>query len=283
MTFSLRSTSLRHAARRTAIVLATAGLAASAGAAAPQVVFTYNTGVDAAQLVLADGQADPHFVLVDLSSSVTSPVYARTVGYPISPLGGWAPADAVSAWIAPAGVSDTPEPPPIDSLLRLAAPTATATSVGTDYLYRTTFDLTGYDLSQPVLLSGHWAADNTGLSIRLNPGSNPGTLGDLAAAGFGSYTAVVSTGFTAASFASQWFQTTNNAGFVPGINTLEFLVHNQSGPSGLRVDYMLEAAPVPEPAAWALLAAGGLVVLGLQRRRAPVQPAADGLNTAASA
>lgn len=263
MTCSLQSPALRHAARRTATTIVIASAAATASAAAPQVVFTHNTGVDAFQLVLADGQVDPHFVLVDPSSNLTSAVYARTVGEPISPLGGWAPADAVSAWIAPTRGND---PPPIDGIPLLSAP-ATASVLplaGTDHLYRTTFDLTGYDINQAVLLTGQWAADNTGLSIRLNPASNPGTLGDLVAAGFGSYNAVMSTGFTAASFATQSFQATS--GFLPGLNTLEFLVHNEVGPTGLRVDYVLEAAPVPEPAAWAMLAAGGLALLGLRRR-----------------
>jgi PEP-CTERM motif len=221
---------------------------ACATQAAVQVVPTYNTGVDNNQIVLADGTPDPHFTLISVPSGpLTAPV-AKTVGAPLSPLGGWAAPSSTSAWITPtASVGD---PLPTD---RTSVNVSGNGPVG-DYLYRTTFDLTGYDLSLPVFLGGLWAADNTGLSIRLNPQNDPLNNGDLIAAGYGSYTAVPNFGFTDANFQVQSFYA--NAGFQAGINTLEFVIRNNELQTGLRVEYVVEASPVPEPSAWALMVLG---------------------------
>ena len=238
----MNATSLSAAGRLSPVLaactLALAALASSAQATV-QTVWSYNTGVDNNQIVLPDGAADLHYSVQSAPSGAPTAPVAQTVGSPLSPLGGWAPATSTSAWITP--------------------PASTLANIG-DFLYRTTFDLTGYDLSAPVQLFGNWAADNTGLGVKLNGG-------DLIAAGYGGYTAVPTAGFTAANFLLQTFQA--SSGFVAGSNTLDFLIRNTGGDTGLRVEYEVSAtlATVPEPPSWALVAVSlcGIGLL-LQRR-----------------
>jgi hypothetical protein len=83
-----------------------------------------------------------------------------------------------------------------------------------DYTYHTTFDLTGLNPATAVLL-GQWGADNTAV-MKLNGAAVASVVGFA--------------GLTPFSL---------NGGFVPGINTLDFVVTNwPSGPSptGLRVE-----------------------------------------------
>lgn len=117
--------------------------------------------------------------------------------------------------------------------------------------FRTTFDLTGFDPTTAIL-GGTWATDNLGLNIRIN-----GTATGLTSPGFGAYT---NFGIT--------------SGFVPGINTLDFVVRDVGVISGFRVGSIEGRARVlngnvPEPGTLALLAAMGLTGMGalLRRRR----------------
>lgn len=106
-----------------------------------------------------------------------------------------------------------------------------STASGGDYAYRTTFDLTGYDPATAVLL-GAWATDNLGTDIKLN-GAGTGLANT---AQFGALTSFTLT-----------------AGFVAGVNTLEFHLTNTDaagGYTGLRVDNLRVgalrvAAPAP--------------------------------------
>lgn len=116
------------------------------------------------------------------------------------------------------------------------------------YVYRTTFDLNGFNAAT-ALIQGGWSTDNDGLDIVIN-GISLGytTPGGQFAAGL--------SGFSVTS------------GFVAGINTLDFVVNNQGGPTGLRVEMTGSAQAVPEPSALALM---GLAMAGLawsRRRRA---------------
>ncbi len=112
--------------------------------------------------------------------------------------------------------------------------------------YRTTFDLTGFDASSAAL-SGRWSADNAGLNILIN-----GVATGQTVSGFNAFNS-----FSVAS------------GFISGINTIDFVVRNDGGPTGLRVEGALTAsavvAPVPEPMSLAILGIG-LVGAGLVRR-----------------
>jgi hypothetical protein len=117
------------------------------------------------------------------------------------------------------------------------------------FTYTTTVDLTGLDPAQGSL-TGAVTADNAVLAILLN-GEDTGFAG--------------STGYsTLAPFAVA-------AGFIGGVNTLAFVVHNGSGPSGLRVQMSGDFVPlpaVPEPTTAGLLLAGlGALVVRTRRRR----------------
>jgi hypothetical protein len=66
-----------------------------------------------------------------------------------------------------------------------------------------------------------------------------------------------------------WLPFTINSGFVAGVNTLDFVVHNTDGTTGLRVEMSgtaNAANAVPEPASLVLLAAGLAALMGLRRR-----------------
>src|SRR5262249_32130872 len=143
---------------------------------------------------------------------------------------------------------------PQDSTSKWIGPVASVPGffLGGVYTYRLTFDLTGLDPSTAVL-TGRWATDNTG-QIFLN-GKDTGLVNTLEFVAFTPFTL--------------------DKGFIPGINTLDFLVDNQSSfftnPTGLRVEISGTASStgpaVPEPAAVFLFSLGMPVLLGLCWRR----------------
>ena len=198
-------------------------LSAWALTAAPVPIF--GTGLDSNGQLLADGAVDTHYQLL-LSASPQYPgpnaVVADTQTHPVD---NWISTGMTSKWLS----------------IRFDA--ATLNPTGT-YVYRTTFDLTGFDLST-VTLTGQLAADDTGLIV-LNS---------------------VSTGVNGCCY-YQWTPFTLSSGFVDGLNTLDFVVQNSGGgPTGIRVDLAGngDLNAVPEPSSWMLFAAGG-ALLGLLAR-----------------
>jgi hypothetical protein len=107
-----------------------------------------------------------------------------------------------------------------------------------NYTYRTTFSLAGLNPST-AMLTGRYSTDNTGV-ILLN-GAQVGFAS-------GSYTT--------------WTSFTISAGFVAGLNTLDFVVTNTPGeainPTGLRVEISGSSSGSPIPVFSTGVAGGGL-------------------------
>jgi hypothetical protein len=197
--------------------------------AAPVAVF--GTGVDFSGQVLADGTVDPHYQLIASAAPLYPGPDAIVADTQVHPVDNWISTGTASKWIS----------------VRFDA--AEHSPEG-DYTYRTTFDLTGFDLAT-VMLTGYAAPDDVA-SIFLN---NAATHTNVCCY-------------------YQWFPFTISSGFVAGVNTLDFIVQNTGGgPTGIRVDLAGsgDASAVPEPSSWMLFIAGGSA-LGLlariNRRRA---------------
>jgi uncharacterized delta-60 repeat protein len=161
----------------------------------------FNTGVDSAGTLLGLYDPDAHYTLVGPPPSTGTPIAATIAGgFPIPPWFEYP--NPVSDWINPVTIY---------------------ASLPGDYVYETTFDLTGMDPST-ASLTGRWATDNAGVDILLNGWSTGVTSPDF-------------TSFTP-------FQIANNPHFIGGINTLTFNVHNDyaagytlgENPTGLRVE-----------------------------------------------
>ncbi len=209
------------------ILLALAPIIANAGVAEFQI---FNTGVDNSGNTLQHGASDQNYEIISGPVTTIAPVvFTSEEGFPVGP---WAEDNSTSAWITPSSiVNQTPG----------------------DYIYKTTFDLTGFD-SNTAFLSGAWTSDNEGLGILLNgdPSADPFRFPNT-----GNFTVLDS-------------QFEFTSGFVEGINTLYFKLSNFpfetspfENPTGLRVEFdihtaelLAEANPVPLPAAFWLFISG---------------------------
>jgi hypothetical protein len=203
---------------------------ASMTAAFADPITLFNTGVDNSNAPLAAGAPDPHYTILASPYGPMTPVVVDDSGYPFPP---WVANDGDSKWIGRVSSGDSGV-------------------LAGDYLYRTTFNLTGL-LPSTGMISGKWSTDNNGLDILINGISTGHTTG---VADFGSlHTFAITSGFAA------------------GVNTLDFVLHDGTpgapgGKTGLRVDEIHgSASAVPEPCSLALLAMGGTPLLRLLRRR----------------
>ena len=157
----------------------------------------FGTGVDGTGVPLAGGSVDPHYTLIE-SAETTLPGPNAIVVSQIAE-GYWVAQGTTSKWIAPSA--------------NQAYPGADPCNASGTYVYRTTFDLTGY-IASTAKLVGSWGADNMGVAIRLN-----GTSLGLSAPGYAPLTAF-----------------TIESGFAAGQNTLDFEINDFGCPNGLRVD-----------------------------------------------
>jgi hypothetical protein len=191
---------------------------AGAMSAHAAMIQVWNTGVDGAGAVLPDG------TISDPHYSLISVPGGTTAMRVRSAAGGWPIPpyigdNTLSRWIGPN--NDTQLNGPVGN-----------------YTYRTTFDLTGFNPATATI-SGGWTSDNNGVGIYLN--------GNLIAG---------PTSFT--QFSAGFVSFAGNAGFVPGVNTLDFVLYNGGGPTALRVEMTGQATPVPEPST---VIAGALLLL----------------------
>lgn len=183
----------------------------------------YSTGVDANGALLEDGAVDPHYTMT-ASADWQYPgpdALVITNAWPIQ-AGVWLLNGPDSKWIAASADQREDINPGISG------------NAGGEYTFRTTFDLTGYDISK-VLIKGQWAVDNTGVDILVNEEST----GLVNTAGFGG-----------------WTPFTLSEGLVAGPNTVDFVVYNTPNttydlnPLGLRVNlkgYLVLDPPAGRP------------------------------------
>jgi hypothetical protein len=216
-----------------ALLGATALLLGCAVGASAAPILIFNTGVDGSGNPLADNASEIHYSLISPSPVTGTPVVATSAGgFPIPP---WLGDNSLSAWISPTADTNAPQG---------------------EYTYRTTFDLTGLDPAT-ASLTGQWAGDNDLVAILINGVVAP--QGNLPAIDPGSGTRPLNT----------FFPFSITTGFVPGINTLDFVVNNQptsNNPTGVRVEVSGTAAiaqVVPEPTSLALFGAFALAGVGV--------------------
>lgn len=189
-------------------------------AVAAPITSLFGTGLSGMGDPLPDEAVDPHYQLTMSADPTHSGPRAFVVIDDDWPIGGpWIANSDDAQWIAPRADGD-------------------AISFPGQYVYRTTFDLTGFD-PNTAEVAGQWATDDLGTDIVIN----------------GVSTGQSSNGFaTAASFSI-------TSGFVEGINTIDFLLTNSGSvdsPTGLYV-IIQGTAEVPEPATLSCLLVGALI------------------------
>jgi serine/threonine protein kinase len=161
----------------------------------------FSTGVGSDAALLPTGMADPHWTVTP-AAGAPLPVYVTRNAPPA-----WTANTAEGRWISLHVDGST------DELAGL-------------YVYRTTFDLTGFDATT-ARLTARLAADNAVTDVRLN-----GHSLQLSMRGYQVATKL-----------------TIGGRFLPGVNTLELVVLNDGplpSPSGLFAELAGDAVPLPE-------------------------------------
>lgn len=183
----------------------------------------FNTGVDDTGALLGASQVDPHYQLVESADSQFPGPNTFTLepGFPVGP---WLAEGPNSRWIAPRARQSVGNAPG-------------------NYIYRTTFDLTGFDPTK-ARINGKWTSDNGGQDIVLNGVS----LGLSQGGNFGAFSDFLI-----------------ESGFAEGTNTLEFVVNNAgeaANPGGLRVEMIGTVELAGEPPRVVTQPVGATVLVG---------------------
>jgi hypothetical protein len=167
----------------------------------------FNTGLDTNVVALADNLADPHYRLTtNPDGGSPDAIVEDSTAFPI--VGGpWLGNTASSKWIGP-------------KLNTGASP------IGI-YTYRMTFNLTNRD-PNTVVIQGQWATDNSGRQILVNGVAT----GNPQSTVFSTYTS--------------FNISTSNAAFLPGDNTIDFVVENEAtaGYTGVRIEFVASNARI---------------------------------------
>lgn len=214
-----------------ATVIAVGSQSAINSAQASVITSLYNTGTDDTGAALSNGAIDSHYSLVTNAAynniTQVSPSFGNMQAYGDTATGvtaaftsGWPIIDGL--WLGDNGTSTWINP-------------ASNSQTIAFFDYQTTFSLTGFDISTAAI-DGRWITDNSGVDIILN-GHHLGLLNK------GNVNA-----WTTFSIASGYY--------LEGINTLDFIVQNDGGPTGLRAELTGTASPVPAPAAIWMFGAG---------------------------
>lgn len=201
-----------------------------------------STGTNGSGGVLADGVADPNW-LISVAGGAFGPAVTL---FPLDQCCGMGTVNTTRAkWI---GSATSP-----------AGTTPSGWSNATNTVIRRTFDLSGYDLST-VGITGTWRAADGILGAFLN--------GNL----LFSSPAMVSGSQVVTNWSADnpFAVALGSAHFLAGVNTIEFRMETLNGIyDGMYLDATVSGriSAVPEPSSVALIATGLLVMLGVARRR----------------
>lgn len=172
------------------------------------IIGLFSTGFDATGVRGTIGATDPHWLITPPGATSTVPALIE------SNHSAWAANDSSSSWISPDATGTDSQP-------------------AGDYIYKTTFNLSGYRPSS-ASLSMSLYADNQVIDVLINGRS---------------------TGIAAVGYAAPLGPFVISSGFVSGINTLEFVVRNDGttpNPHGFRAVVSGTASPVVANTALAL-------------------------------